>query len=288
MITDGGAGPVETPLGGLAVRPFATVLAGGPFATVLAGGPFATVLADGPFGTVLADPPWRFQNRTGKVAPEHVRLSRYDTMTTAEIAGLPVAEAMAAQSHCYLWVPNALLAEGLAVLSAWGFTYKSVIIWAKRRSDGGPDGRGVGFYFRNVTEPLLFGVHPPPRSHAGQHDRDPEAGAQPQARRAVPVDHVVLPRPLPRAVRPLSPGGMVGVGPRGTFGCGAQGPFPPRLPTPGDGVTPSDEHRYVRRGDEDRGPEQHPGVTSPGEHRTGHRSARHDHEADDRGHTGSP
>ncbi len=111
-----------------------------------------------PFGTLLADPPWRFRNRTGKVAPEHARLSRYDTMTTEEIAHLSVADVMAHQSHCYLWVPNALVADGLAVMAAWGFTYKSMVVWAKRRKDGGPDGRGVGFYFRNVTEPLLFGV----------------------------------------------------------------------------------------------------------------------------------
>ncbi len=110
------------------------------------------------FGTVLADPPWRFQNRTGKVAPEHKRLSRYDTLTTADIASMPVADLMADQSHCYLWVPNALLAEGLHVLESWGFTYKAMIVWAKRRKDGGPDGRGVGFYFRNVTEPVLFGT----------------------------------------------------------------------------------------------------------------------------------
>jgi N6-adenosine-specific RNA methylase IME4 len=111
-----------------------------------------------PFGTVLADPPWRFRNRTGKVAPEHRRLSRYDTMDAKEIAALPVADVVAAQSHCYLWVPNALLADGLLVLEGWGFTYKAMLVWAKRRKDGGPDGRGVGFYFRNVTEPVLFGV----------------------------------------------------------------------------------------------------------------------------------
>lgn len=140
-----------------------------------------------PFGTVLADPPWRFQNRTGKVAPEHTRLSRYDTLTTAEIAALPVAEVMAARSHCYLWVPNALLADGLAVLGAWGFTYKTTIVWTKRRRDGGPDGRGVGFYFRNVTEPLLFGVRgklrtlPPGRTQVNlietrkrEHSRKPD------------------------------------------------------------------------------------------------------------------
>jgi N6-adenosine-specific RNA methylase IME4 len=115
-------------------------------------------LPGGPFATVLADPPWRFQNRTGKVAPEHRRLSRYDTMTAKEIAALPVAEIAAARSHLYLWVPNALLAEGLMVLEEWGYTYKANLVWHKVRKDGGSDGRGVGFYFRNVTELVLFGV----------------------------------------------------------------------------------------------------------------------------------
>jgi N6-adenosine-specific RNA methylase IME4 len=117
------------------------------------------VLGSGePFGTVLADPPWRFENRTGKVAPEHRRLSRYDTMTAKQIAGLPVADLMAERSHCYLWVPNALLADGLMVLEGWGFEYKANLVWHKVRKDGGSDGRGVGFYFRNVTELVLFGT----------------------------------------------------------------------------------------------------------------------------------
>jgi N6-adenosine-specific RNA methylase IME4 len=110
------------------------------------------------FGTILADPPWRFINRTGKVAPEHKRLARYDTMTMAEIAALPVREVAAEKSHLYLWAPNALVPEAFAVMAAWGFTYKSMIVWHKVRKDGGSDGRGVGFYFRNVTETVLFGV----------------------------------------------------------------------------------------------------------------------------------
>jgi N6-adenosine-specific RNA methylase IME4 len=112
----------------------------------------------GGFGTVLADPPWRFLNRTGKVAPEHRRLSRYDTMTTNEIATLPVTDVTAERSHLYLWVPNALLAEGLQVMESWGYSYKANLVWHKVRKDGGSDGRGVGFYFRNVTELVLFGV----------------------------------------------------------------------------------------------------------------------------------
>lgn len=110
------------------------------------------------FATVLADPPWRFQNRTGKMAPEHRRLARYSTMDLPEIMELPVAQVVRPTAHLYLWVPNALVLEGLEVMRRWGFTYKTNIIWYKTRLDGGPDGRGVGFYFRNVTELLLFGV----------------------------------------------------------------------------------------------------------------------------------
>ena len=121
-------------------------------------GDFRRALTDRRFGTVLADPPWRFENRTGKMAPEHRRLSRYGTLGLEEIAALPVAEVAAEVAHLYLWVPNALLPEGLRVLSAWGFAYKSNLVWHKVRRDGGSDGRGVGFYFRNVTELLLFGT----------------------------------------------------------------------------------------------------------------------------------
>src|SRR5213080_3222286 len=89
------------------------------------------------FGTILADPPWRFVNRTGKMAPEHRRLSRYGTLTTAAIMALPVAKLAASASHLYLWVPNALLPDGLRVMEAWGFQYKSNIVWHKLRKDGG-------------------------------------------------------------------------------------------------------------------------------------------------------
>jgi N6-adenosine-specific RNA methylase IME4 len=139
------------------------------------------------FSTILADPPWRFTNRTGKVAPEHRRLERYSTMTLDDIKAIPVPDISAKNAHLYLWVPNALLPEGLAVMKSWDFRYISNIIWAKRRKDGGPDGRGVGFYFRNVTEVLLFGVKgsmrtlPPARSQVNmletrkrEHSRKPD------------------------------------------------------------------------------------------------------------------
>lgn len=140
------------------------------------------------FGTILADPPWRFSNRTGKMAPEHKRLNRYATMTLDDICALPVDEIAAERAHLYLWVPNALLPDGLRVMQEWGFSYKSNIIWHKIRKDGGSDGRGVGFYFRNVTEVILFGVRgkgvrtlPPGRrqvnliaSRKREHSRKPD------------------------------------------------------------------------------------------------------------------
>ncbi len=140
------------------------------------------------FGTILVDPPWQFTNKTGKVAPEHKRLNRYATMTCGEIMALPVSKLAADPSHVYLWVPNALLKEGLQVMEAWGFDYKTNIVWQKIRKDGEPDGRGVGFYFRNTTELLLFGVKgkhartlPPGRSQVNviksrkrEHSRKPD------------------------------------------------------------------------------------------------------------------
>ena len=141
----------------------------------------------GTFSTILADPPWQFQNRTGKMAPEHKRLLRYPTMELQEILELPVPMLAAASSHLYLWVPNALIAEGLEVMKRWGFTYKTNLVWYKIRKDGGPDGRGVGFYFRNVTELVLFGIRgnmrtlPPGRrqvnllaSQKREHSRKPD------------------------------------------------------------------------------------------------------------------
>ena len=112
----------------------------------------------GKFGAILADPPWEFKNKTGKIAPQHKKTSRYKTLSLEDIKSLPVERVSSKRSHLYLWVPNALIKEGLEVMDAWGFKYKTNLIWRKIRKDGGSDGRGVGFYFRNTTEIILFGV----------------------------------------------------------------------------------------------------------------------------------
>lgn len=151
------------------------------------------------YGTILADPPWRFNNRSGKVAPEHKRLERYPTMPVGDIMSLRIADVASAKSHLYLWVPNALIAEGIAVMKAWGFTYKTNLVWLKVRKDGEPDGRGVGFYFRNVTELVLFGVRGKMRT------ADP-GRSQTNIIRSRKREHSRKPDELYDIIEPCSPG----------------------------------------------------------------------------------
>jgi len=152
------------------------------------------------FATILADPPWRFANRTGKMAPEHRRLSRYGTMTLNEIKELPVPLLSAPTAHLYLWVPNALIREGMEVMQRWGFEYKTNLVWYKVRRDGGPDRRGVGFYFRNVTELVLFGVR-------GRHARTRAAGRrQPNLLFSQKREHSRKPDELFSIIEACSPG----------------------------------------------------------------------------------
>lgn len=152
------------------------------------------------FKTVVADPPWQFQNRTGKMAPEHKRLNRYSTMKLEDIMEIPVSEVVENKAHLYLWVPNALLPEGLAVMKAWGFEYKTNIIWEKVRKDGQPDGRGVGFYFRNVTEILLFGIK-------GDHNRTlSPARSQVNLIRSIKREHSRKPDEVFPIIEACSPG----------------------------------------------------------------------------------
>ncbi len=162
------------------------------------------------YKTIYADPPWQFQNRTGKVAPEHKRLSRYSTMRLDEIKQLPVSEVSDQKCHLYLWVPNALLPDGLEVMKAWGFDYKTNLIWEKVRKDGGPDGRGVGFYFRNVTEILLFGIK-------GDKNRTLEPGrSQVNLVRAMKREHSRKPDEFIPLIEQCSPGPFLELFARGT------------------------------------------------------------------------
>lgn len=156
----------------------------------------------GTYGSILADPPWKFQNGTGKIAPGHKRLHRYETMALPQIMALPVQAHAADVCHLYLWVPNALLREGLTVMEAWGFTYKTQLIWFKVRKDGGPDRRCCGFYYRNTTESVLFGV----RGRKGRNVRTLPPFNEPNAFRSVKREHSRKPDELFDIIERKSPG----------------------------------------------------------------------------------
>lgn len=166
------------------------------------------------YRTIYADPPWQFSNRTGKVAPEHHRLQRYGTMATADIMRLPVADIADDHCHLYLWVPTALLPDGLNVMSAWGFTYKTALYWEKIRHDGEPDGRGVGFYFRNVIEPCLFGVRTPHKSET--YRTMPPARSQVNVLRTMKREHSRKPDEFIPLIERCSEGPRIELFARGT------------------------------------------------------------------------
>ena len=119
---------------------------------------------DKKFKTILADPPWRFQNSTGKMAPEHKRLSRYPTMNLEDIKSLPVSNLCDKTAHLYLWVPNALLTEGLEVMKSWGFKYKTVAFtWVKENKKSEGYFTGLGYWTRANPEMCLLATKGKPQ-----------------------------------------------------------------------------------------------------------------------------
>lgn len=108
------------------------------------------------YRTILADPPWDINQRGKRGAIQH-----YDLMSLDRIKAMPIADLCEDNSHLYLWVPNGLLQEGLDVVKAWGFTFRSPIYWIKPRL-------GLGNYIRNASETMLFATRgkAPVRFHA--------------------------------------------------------------------------------------------------------------------------
>jgi len=161
------------------------------------------------FKTILADPPWRFLNKTAIGSPENINAFRYNTMPLQEICSMPVQEIAAENAHLYLWVPNALLQEGLNVMKEWGFKYKTNIVWNKVRKDGESDGGGLGFYFRHATEMVLFGVR-------GSLSTLPPARTQVNVIRARRREHSRKPDELYNIIEKCSPSSCLELFARGT------------------------------------------------------------------------
>jgi N6-adenosine-specific RNA methylase IME4 len=115
-----------------------------------------TVIPEGQVGTIVADPPWSYGNTSTRGAAE----DHYGTMSIEELCDLDpdpknpayVANVRAAeQSHLYLWSTAGHLPEAFRVMEAWGFEYKTYLVWVKPQM-------GMGNYFRVSTELILFGV----------------------------------------------------------------------------------------------------------------------------------
>lgn len=102
------------------------------------------------YRTILADPPWPI-SVTGKRKGKHVAPGSlpYKTMTIEDIASLPVGDFAETGAHCWIWVVNQYLKEGVEIMRSWGFRYHNMITWAKPS--------GMGNYFINRTEHILFG-----------------------------------------------------------------------------------------------------------------------------------
>lgn len=99
------------------------------------------------FGTIYADPPWDYTNRACRGAAR----KHYRTMSLTEIQNEPIEQLAADKAHLHLWTTNGFLREGLKLIEAWGFKYKSCFVWVK------PD-LGCGNYWRVSHEFLLLGV----------------------------------------------------------------------------------------------------------------------------------
>lgn len=103
---------------------------------------------EGTFGAIVADPPWRYGNTSTRGAAE----DHYSTMSIEELCDLDVVRERAAeQSHLYLWTTAGHLPDAFSVMTAWGFEYKTYLVWVKPQM-------GMGNYFRVSTELVLFGI----------------------------------------------------------------------------------------------------------------------------------
>lgn len=144
--------------------------------------PFAGLQRNG-YNVIAADPPWSFLTYSPKGKEKKSAERHYQTMTLDAIKALPVTELAAPDCALFLWATAPMLIEGLNVMEAWGFAYKSHAIWGKMT----PRGKlcfGTGYRIRNSHEIILIGVRGNPKNTRGErslilaerreHSRKPE------------------------------------------------------------------------------------------------------------------
>jgi len=104
------------------------------------------------YNIIHADPPWNYRNKNTGGSMQSGAAAKYSTLTVEELCQLPVKLVADRNSVLFLWVTVPLLPEGLRVMEAWGYKYKTTLFWRKKMS------LGMGFWFRGQVECLLFGI----------------------------------------------------------------------------------------------------------------------------------
>jgi len=108
-------------------------------------------LPEARFGVIYADPEWKFETYSEETGMDRSADNHYPTSSLEAIKSRDVGSLAADDSICWLWATVPMLLEGIEVLKAWGFEYKSHLIWNKDRI-------GTGYWFRNKHELLLIGT----------------------------------------------------------------------------------------------------------------------------------
>jgi N6-adenosine-specific RNA methylase IME4 len=103
------------------------------------------------YGVILADPEWRFEPYSRETGMDRAADNHYPTSETDVIKSRPVGDIAADDCVLLLWATVPMLPDALAVMAAWGFAYKSHVVWLK-------DQIGTGYWFRNQHELLLIGT----------------------------------------------------------------------------------------------------------------------------------
>lgn len=116
-------------------------------------------LPAGKYAVIYADPPWRYEfSADGDRAVEN----HYPTMSLSELEALPVPELAAEDCLLWLWATSPKLAEAIRLIEAWGFQYKTSLVWVK-------DKIGMGYYARQQHELLLVAKRGNPPAPAPEH-----------------------------------------------------------------------------------------------------------------------
>lgn len=118
-------------------------------------------LPPGPYACLLSDPPWSFKTFSAKGHAKSAH-AQYGCMSRADLNALPVQEIAAKDSVMFMWATFPMLPDAVALMAAWGFTYKTGGAWAKQSKTGAKWAFGTGYIFRSAAELLLVGTRGKP------------------------------------------------------------------------------------------------------------------------------